>query len=196
MTSKYDPVLEGARTLLRLAKETANKTGEDFALAAKNFFEDPNASDLANDIVSSGIDIADPENLQEVIDDVVRNGGSIYFGVFTGALVTTTTYGGLWNPAWALGIGEFVALQYQGVYDFLKEGTRRGRGGIILYNALHWQEDARFDFAQGAVDRRDPLTLDLDGDGLETVPATAGVLFDHDADGIATKRGKGSGLES
>ncbi|NOS74830.1 MAG: hypothetical protein HOP36_09915 [Methyloglobulus sp.] len=37
--------------------------------------------------------------------------------------------------------------------------------------------------------RRDPLTLDLDGDGLETVGTAAGILFDHDGDGI--KNGSG-----
>ncbi|MEQ1738786.1 MAG: hypothetical protein ABL884_02680 [Methyloglobulus sp.] len=37
--------------------------------------------------------------------------------------------------------------------------------------------------------RRDPLALDLDGDGLETVGTSAGILFDHDGDGI--KNGTG-----
>ena len=39
--------------------------------------------------------------------------------------------------------------------------------------------------------RRDPLALDLDGDGLETVGATGTsvVLFDHDGDGIKTGTG-------
>ena len=39
--------------------------------------------------------------------------------------------------------------------------------------------------------RRDPLTLDLDGDGLETVPvsATNPILFDHNGDGIKTGTG-------
>lgn len=36
---------------------------------------------------------------------------------------------------------------------------------------------------------RDPLVLDLDGDGIETVAATGGILFDHDGDG--TKHGSG-----
>ncbi|MCP3908454.1 MAG: hypothetical protein GY712_10615, partial [Oceanicoccus sp.] len=35
----------------------------------------------------------------------------------------------------------------------------------------------------------DPITLDLDGDGLETVGTEAGVLFDHNADGIQTGTG-------
>jgi Ca2+-binding RTX toxin-like protein len=32
--------------------------------------------------------------------------------------------------------------------------------------------------------RRDPLTLDLDGDGIETLAANGQVLFDHNADGV------------
>ncbi|MHA7685913.1 calcium-binding protein [Cupriavidus sp. PET2-C1] len=47
-----------------------------------------------------------------------------------------------------------------------------------------------YDLAQRAQQRRDPLTLDLDGDGLETVGASAsGVLFDHDGDGIRNGTG-------
>jgi hypothetical protein len=42
-----------------------------------------------------------------------------------------------------------------------------------------------FASAQRAILRRDPLTLDLHGDGLETVSAqNSGVLFDHAGDGI------------
>jgi len=37
--------------------------------------------------------------------------------------------------------------------------------------------------------RRDPLAIDLDGDGIETVGVNAGVLFDHDADAIKTGTG-------
>jgi len=37
--------------------------------------------------------------------------------------------------------------------------------------------------------RRDPLALDLDGDGIETVGASSTILFDHDGDG--TKNGTG-----
>ncbi|WP_240488032.1 hypothetical protein, partial [Acinetobacter baumannii] len=37
----------------------------------------------------------------------------------------------------------------------------------------------------------DPVVLDLDGDGIETIAANkwAGVLFDHDNDGIRTSTG-------
>ncbi len=37
--------------------------------------------------------------------------------------------------------------------------------------------------------RRDPLALDLDGDGIETVAASAGVVFDHDGNGVKTASG-------
>ncbi len=37
--------------------------------------------------------------------------------------------------------------------------------------------------------RREPLAIDLDGDGIETVGVAAGVLFDHNADGIKTGTG-------
>ncbi|MCL1481105.1 MULTISPECIES: hypothetical protein [unclassified Marinobacter] len=48
-----------------------------------------------------------------------------------------------------------------------------------------------FNTAQVSVQRRDPLTLDLDGDGLETVGINLAnpILFDHDGDG--NKAGKG-----
>lgn len=47
-----------------------------------------------------------------------------------------------------------------------------------------------YDRARGQiVEFRDPLVLDLDGDGLETVGTSAGVMFDHDASGV--RRGTG-----
>ncbi len=37
--------------------------------------------------------------------------------------------------------------------------------------------------------RRDPLMLDLDGDGIETVASTNGAYFDHDGNGFAERTG-------
>ena len=50
---------------------------------------------------------------------------------------------------------------------------------------------ANFIFSQLFVPRRDPLTLDLDGDGLETVgiAPVSPILFDHDGDGVKTATG-------
>ncbi|MGD9499036.1 MAG: hypothetical protein AB7V33_00910 [Halothiobacillus sp.] len=54
--------------------------------------------------------------------------------------------------------------------------------------------DSAHDFWFGSrswVQRRDPLTLDLDGDGLETVGIDSGrlVYFDHNGDGVKTATG-------
>lgn len=46
-----------------------------------------------------------------------------------------------------------------------------------------------FDNAKKFIPRRDPLVLDLDGDGIETVAATGAILFDHDGDGIRSGTG-------
>ncbi|MEW6141450.1 MAG: hypothetical protein AB1733_24775, partial [Thermodesulfobacteriota bacterium] len=43
--------------------------------------------------------------------------------------------------------------------------------------------------ASGAIPRRDPLILDLDGDGFETTTIADGTFFDHDGDGFAEQTG-------
>ncbi|MDD3761653.1 MAG: hypothetical protein PHO57_12650, partial [Acidithiobacillus sp.] len=62
---------------------------------------------------------------------------------------------------------------------FLPEGMRpRDRG----YSNF-------FDSAKNWVWPRDPILLDLDGNGLETVGLASNVYFDHDGDGILTRTG-------
>ncbi|MGX5728248.1 hypothetical protein ACWKWZ_24690, partial [Metapseudomonas otitidis] len=46
-----------------------------------------------------------------------------------------------------------------------------------------------FNNANNFVQRIDPLSLDLDGDGIETVGANAGITFDFDGDGLKTGTG-------
>ena len=54
-----------------------------------------------------------------------------------------------------------------------------------LLDPLFELVDRFFSQGQKVQSRRDPLTFDLDGDGLETIGvAQSGVLFDHDGDGI------------
>ena len=59
-------------------------------------------------------------------------------------------------------------------------------GGGFL-GGLVW--DSLFSNAQLFRPRSDPLILDLNGDGIGTVGTSAGILFDHNADGIATGTG-------
>ena len=58
--------------------------------------------------------------------------------------------------------------------------------GSKLYDLLHPNE---FDQAKKWTWPRDPIILDLDGDGLETVGLAANIHFDHDGDGVLTKTG-------
>jgi len=58
--------------------------------------------------------------------------------------------------------------------------------GSKLYDLLHPNE---FDRAKKWTWPRDPILLDLDGDGLETVGLTSNIHFDFDADGVLTKTG-------
>lgn len=51
---------------------------------------------------------------------------------------------------------------------------------------LDSQTNSKFESARAVVLQRDPLVLDLDGDGLELSAASGNVLFDHNADGIKT----------
>ncbi|WP_166764569.1 calcium-binding protein, partial [Xanthomonas arboricola] len=46
-----------------------------------------------------------------------------------------------------------------------------------------------FDRARNFVPRRDPLVIDLDDDGIETVEANGSILFDHDGDGVKSGTG-------
>ena len=65
--------------------------------------------------------------------------------------------------------------------------------GIWLYDFLHSEVDSgtNVDFLSALtfVQRSDPLALDLDSDGIETVSANSGVMFDFDGDGLKTGTG-------
>ena len=57
--------------------------------------------------------------------------------------------------------------------------------GLNIKNINHWWNQAK----SWVLPRRDPLALDLDGDGIETRGADGKVVFDHNGDGIKTGTG-------
>ncbi|MBU2591569.1 MAG: hypothetical protein KKC21_06085 [Nitrospinae bacterium] len=88
---------------------------------------------------------------------------------------------------------------FQNIQDFI-DSTIDEIGGKIgeFYNDLVDLSDIvqivsdSFNTAIGTalpVVRRDPLILDLDGDGTETIGVDAGAYFDHDANGFAEQIG-------
>jgi Ca2+-binding RTX toxin-like protein len=63
------------------------------------------------------------------------------------------------------------------------------KAGVGLGEAISEAANKYFFDARNIVIRRDPLVLDLDGDGLELSAASGNTLFDHNADGIKTGTG-------
>ncbi|WP_317633211.1 calcium-binding protein [Xanthomonas sp. AM6] len=135
-------------------------------------------------------------------------------GAVTGALVTfgLGAVGFVGAPALAIagiaaiGVGVFAPdLVPDSWWDGLGEWGKEALNDVADWFEDSWYDTARwwgdrtdelgdslkdmFDRARNFVPRRDPLVLDLDGDGIETISANGGVLFDHDGDGV--KNGTG-----
>ncbi len=96
------------------------------------------------------------------------------------------------------GLSDDLFFDEDGQYDAMRDWLDQW-GEKLISEPLIFPESADpailtsvwfdFDSAFDWVPRRDPLVLDLDGDGIETIAADGSVLFDHDGDGI--KHGTG-----
>ena len=78
--------------------------------------------------------------------------------------------------------GTWMPIANKDMIDWLLTSCEYHVGGSCRTN---------FDASQAWIQRYDPLTLDLDGDGIETVAAstTDHILFDQDGDGVKTGTG-------
>jgi hypothetical protein len=141
----------------------------------------------------------DAGNLNDTVKQVL---GSIFGGLVGAGFFVLSG-----SPAVGLAFDILAGKGFEASYDWVSKTTSDWEGlqdfltpifdAInALSNIGEWQKhiNALVDtFFRSAglftQPRRDPLTLDLDGDGLETVGTTAGILFDHNADGIKTGTG-------
>ena len=84
-----------------------------------------------------------------------------------------------------LGLGLTMAQ----VHPWVRGALTIASGGLFVYN--NWGKISDYyDRAKTWTWPRDPILLDLDGDGLETVGLNASnIHFDHDGDGVLTKTG-------
>ena len=112
--------------------------------------------------------------------------GISFFGI-TGIAALGLTVGGVGLGVWAAAyLGE--QLWNNGIGDFYNN--------ILVPEYKKWgaaiSDHVNTTFTAGQNWRpRDPLTFDLDGDGIETLPLDGqnSVLFDHNADGVKTATG-------
>ncbi len=95
---------------------------------------------------------------------------------------------------WFLDINEKIArlnLENKQLFDDFIQDVLPMTGNLPIGGSPHLdlQTNTLFKEARNFTPRRDPLVLDLDGDGLELKPSNGNLLFDHDADGIKTGTG-------
>jgi Ca2+-binding RTX toxin-like protein len=170
-----------ADSFLTTAKQTAN-FAENVAVIGKNVGGLIAALELIGQIRS-------PEaKAFEVGGELSKIAG----GIVGGAVAVAAGSGLFLGVAFALGGGSIA-------YAFWEKFVTPHLGWSLDKSPLFW--DAFFDGISGAVNnlfgqarvmrRIDPLALDLDGDGVETVGITADkkILFDHNSDGIRAATG-------
>jgi hypothetical protein len=109
-----------------------------------------------------------------------QTGGALAGGLTAAAVIAMVALLPLELPALAIGL--FAAIAAYGI-EALTE--------LVLGDLLDINTD--YNAARNWVQRRDPLAIDLDGDGIETIGADGTVLFDHNGDGVKTGTGWVSG---
>lgn len=121
-------------------------------------------------------------NLKEYIDRSIENPPP--YSLFFGAQCTGWALAGL-VEAEILPEGNAPDIEPSNIFlDFYES---------LIWNPFNQVVNVSvYNFFQSALNwfpRRDPLVLDLDGDGIETLPANGTVLFDHDGDGLKNATG-------
>ncbi|KKR02934.1 MAG: hypothetical protein UT30_C0044G0005 [Candidatus Uhrbacteria bacterium GW2011_GWF2_39_13] len=115
-------------------------------------------------------------------------------GAFQGGLKTYLQSNGQTIPRDGNNVSIEEYLEQFGGYDITENGNGKEDGYKLWLDELakldiEFQE--MFNTAESILapvpenPRRDPLILDLDGDGLETTTLSSGLLFDHDVNGFA-----------
>jgi len=96
----------------------------------------------------------------------------------------------------AVGTAQEIAAKRQQAIDFMLNQKYEDGSNMyeIRHNEVHTDKQSYLLFAQIEPKKKhqqyDPLAFDLDGSGkVETVGLSAGILFDHDADGVKTGTG-------
>lgn len=115
------------------------------------------------------------------------------FGAATGLLLgmAATGVGAPLAVGIAIGILGSIAADY--IYDeyFSAQFKDSGNFWESLFDSMGLNPNvgSEYDRARNWIPRVDPLVLDLDGDGIETIGSNGTVLFDHDGDLLSNGTG-------
>jgi hypothetical protein len=171
-----------------------NATSRDQSQKREELLSDNDLSNVWKDITDAMDDIANEKHQYRVLN---QNSNTTADEALERAGVPqpiNDNFGENWTPA----SGGFDSVNTLAEIQnwLIKFGNDLGDAIGAIGNSDEWQAhiselvDAFFRSAGLFTQpRRDSLTLDLDGDGLETVGTAAGILFDHNADGIKTGTG-------
>ncbi|MDD3597379.1 MAG: hypothetical protein PHE23_13230, partial [Sulfuricurvum sp.] len=131
-------------------------------------------------------------------------GGTLGSGFGPGGSVAGAIAGDYYGGNLGEDIGKAIYDSLQAQYDEMSEAEKQAwrDKGFIPYDPIDPNNHSPFPINPDVNDnykrgknwvapRRDPLVLDLDGDGIETlgVNATTHVVFDYDGDGVKTGTG-------
>ena len=111
--------------------------------------------------------------------------GLVFFPIVAGAaaaIFAAVVIEEVVPDSWKQEVGEFYQHMRWGLTDFLIAWDPFDR----LSDGINQDFNSAKNWTPA---RRDPLALDLDGDGIETLGADGTVVFDHDGDGVKTGTG-------
>ncbi|WP_404932187.1 calcium-binding protein [Massilia atriviolacea] len=138
------------------------------------------------DLTIKIVDAIDSGDWNDVGGSAAGIGAAAVAGVIAGAAVAAvaTFFGIAGLPV----VAATFVIAGAAAYGAAKLGPTIFDGWSLILNGAGSLISDAFEFAQRFL--RDPLILDLDGDGLETLsPSESGVLFDHNGSGVKTSSG-------
>jgi len=183
----------------RIWVQSITNVADDGVQLAKEMITDPSQVKDMVDISNSFNDLFQKTDGAQVAEAIFRDFFSTVGGLVAGGIagVSSIPWAGPWAPAVGLAGGEAFSRAWQAAFDEAKNWSSNNNIGGKIYDWMNPTSVAKnidpkcgrdFNNAQRPP-RKDPLTLDLDNDGLETVAVSSSLLFDHDGDGIKNASG-------
>jgi len=129
---------------------------------------------------------------KKTVDGDYYGAGSAFISAVSSAALGVTLVA--LAPAWMpVGVAIVGAITAAGIFGYFVEDAYTDIFNFFDPLGINKRTNTDYQNAQNFVQRIDPLVLDLDGDGIETVSANSGITFDFNGDGLKTGTGWLSG---